>query len=64
MKILIITNHHPFLNNSNECVNYFQELLKGSKEFKIFSLNSWEIIESASIQNLNKEFHQWLKDHN
>lgn len=35
-----------------------------SKEFKIFSLNSWEIIESASIQNLNKEFHQWLKDHN
>lgn len=35
-----------------------------SREFKVFSLNSWEIIESASIQNLNKEFHQWLKDHN
>ena len=36
MKILIITNHHPFLNNTNECVSYFQEILKETKSFKIF----------------------------
>lgn len=31
-------------------------------EFKVYSLNSWEIIESASIENLKKEFNNWLNE--
>lgn len=35
MKILIITNHYAFMNNTN-CINYFIEILKKSKDSYIF----------------------------
>lgn len=48
MTILIITNHHAFLNNSNECVDYFKNLHKISNDLKIFYDQSYFIKKDYS----------------
>lgn len=55
--MLIIDSNKRFID-----VNIKLDYKFLTKKFQTSFINSWEIIESASIENLNKEFNQWLQD--
>ena len=48
--VLIITNHYSFLNNNNQCVDFFKKFLKTSKNFKIFYDQSYFVKKDYSNQ--------------